>query len=79
MGKYLFRPLLFLEYLYLLEKKGEFCYRYGKDANEMPRTDYLEFMAFFTDWAVVDRLVNQLKLIFVTQRPSRYTSLVKNF
>jgi hypothetical protein len=44
-GKYMIRPLLSLERLSFSEKEGTVCYRYGKDAGEMERMDYLEFIA----------------------------------
>jgi len=42
------RPLLSLERLSLDEKQGQVCYRYGKDAGEVERMDYLEFIARVT-------------------------------
>jgi len=39
------RPLLSLERLSLDEKRAQVGYRYGKDAGEMERMDYLEFIA----------------------------------
>jgi hypothetical protein len=73
-GKYMFRPLLSLERLSLDEREGQVCYRYGKEAKEMERMDYLEFIArvtsaFLTDYAVVDRIIDHLKLTFVAERP----------
>jgi hypothetical protein len=47
-GKYMIRPLLSLERLSLDEKQAQVCYRYGKDAKEMERMDYLEFIARVT-------------------------------
>jgi Putative transposase len=47
-GKYMIRPLLSLERLSLDEKQGKVCYRYGKDAKETERMDYLEFIARVT-------------------------------
>jgi hypothetical protein len=47
-GKYMRRPLLSLERLSLDEKQGQVCYRYGKDAGEVERMDYLEFIARVT-------------------------------
>jgi hypothetical protein len=41
-------PLLSLERLSFSEKEGRVCYRYGKDAQEMERMDYLEFIARVT-------------------------------
>jgi len=42
------RPLLSLEHLSLDEKQGQVCYRYGKEAKETERMDYLEFIARVT-------------------------------
>jgi hypothetical protein len=47
-GKYMIRPLLSLERLSFSEKEAKICYRYGKDAQEMERMDYLEFIARVT-------------------------------
>jgi hypothetical protein len=47
-GKYMIRPLLSLERLSLDEREGKVDYRYGKEANEMARMDYLEFIARVT-------------------------------
>jgi hypothetical protein len=47
-GKYMIRPLLSLERLSFSEKEGQVCYRYGKEAREMERMDYLEFIARVT-------------------------------
>jgi hypothetical protein len=44
-GKYMIRPLLSLERLSFSEKEGQVCYWYGKDAGEVERMDYLEFIA----------------------------------
>jgi hypothetical protein len=44
-GKYMIRPLLSLERLSLDEKRAQVCYRYGSEAREMERMDYLEFIA----------------------------------
>ena len=44
-GKYMIRPLLSLERLSFSEKEGQVCYRYGKEAEELERMDYLEFIA----------------------------------
>jgi hypothetical protein len=46
--KYMIRPLLSLERLFFSEKEGRVCYRYGKEAEEMERMDYLEFIARVT-------------------------------
>jgi hypothetical protein len=47
-GKYMIRPLLSLERLTLDEREAKVCYRYGKDAEEVERMDYLEFIARVT-------------------------------
>jgi hypothetical protein len=47
-GKYMIRPLLSLERLSLDEKQGRVGYQYGKEAGEMERMDYLEFIARVT-------------------------------
>jgi hypothetical protein len=47
-GKYMIRPLLSLERLSLDEREGQVGYRYGKEAKEMERLDYLEFIARVT-------------------------------
>ena len=47
-GKYMIRPLLSLERLSFDEKKGQVSYRYGKEAEEVERMDYLEFIARVT-------------------------------
>jgi hypothetical protein len=39
---------LSLERLSLDEKQGQVCYRYGKEAEEVERMDYLEFIARVT-------------------------------
>jgi hypothetical protein len=47
-GKYMIRPLLSLERLSFSEKEGKVIYRYGKEAEEVERMDYLEFIARVT-------------------------------
>ncbi|MGB8953569.1 MAG: transposase [Candidatus Aminicenantales bacterium] len=47
-GKYMIHPLLSLERLSFSEKEGKVCYRYGKEAEEVERMDYLEFIARVT-------------------------------
>jgi len=47
-GKYMIRPLLSLERLSLDEREGKVGYRYGEEAREMERMDYLEFIARVT-------------------------------
>jgi hypothetical protein len=42
------RPLLCLERLSLDEREGQVVYRYGKEAGELERIDYLEFIARVT-------------------------------
>ena len=41
-------PLLSLERLSFDEKEGKVSYRYGKEAEELERMDYLEFIARVT-------------------------------
>lgn len=41
-------PLLSLERLSFDEREGKVCYRYGKEAAEVERRDYLEFIARVT-------------------------------
>jgi len=53
-----------LERLSLDEREGKVCYRYGKDATEAER-----IIAFITDYAAVDRIIQHLKLTFVAERP----------
>ncbi len=38
----------------------------------------MKVIAFLTDYAVVDRIINHLKLTFVAERPLRLTSLTRN-
>jgi hypothetical protein len=47
-GKYMIRPLLSLERLSFNGQQGQVCYRYGKEAGETERMDYLEFIARVT-------------------------------
>ncbi|MGB8953435.1 MAG: transposase [Candidatus Aminicenantales bacterium] len=68
-GKYMIRPLLSLERLSFSEKEGKVCYLYGEGQEEMERKDYLELIAFLTDYSVVDRIINHLKLVFVASKP----------
>ncbi len=42
-GKYMILPLLSLERLSLDEKEAKVCYRYGKEARETERMDWLKF------------------------------------
>jgi hypothetical protein len=86
-----------VERLSLDEKEGRVCYRYGKEAEDVERMDYLEFVArvtshipdkgqvtvryyglyanaqnfiaFLTDFAVVDKIIDHLKLSFIAERP----------
>ncbi|MDH7556648.1 MAG: transposase, partial [Candidatus Methanosuratincola sp.] len=44
-GKYMIRPLLSLQRLSFDEKEGKVCYRYGEEAKDEERMDYLEFIA----------------------------------
>jgi hypothetical protein len=47
-GEDMIRPLLSLERLSFDEKEGKVRYRYGKEAEELERMDYLEFIARVT-------------------------------
>jgi len=47
-GKYMIRPVLSLERLSFNGQEGQVCYRYGKEARETERMDYLEFIARVT-------------------------------
>jgi hypothetical protein len=47
-GQYMIRPLLSLERLSLDEREGQVVYRYGKEAGELERMDYLQFIARVT-------------------------------
>ena len=47
-GKYMIRPLLSLKRLSFSEKEGKVLYRYGNEAREVERIDYLEFIARVT-------------------------------
>ncbi len=47
-GKYMIRPLLALERLSLDGRSGQVAYQYAKEAGEMERLDYLEFIARVT-------------------------------
>jgi hypothetical protein len=47
-GKYMIRPLLSLERLSFDEKRAQIGYRYGKEAKDLERMDYLEFIARVT-------------------------------
>jgi hypothetical protein len=96
-GKYMIRPLLSLERLFLNKKRAQVGYRYGRETREMEWMDYLEFIArvtshipdkgqvtvryfglyanahtfiaFLTDYAVVDKIIDHLKLSFIAERP----------
>jgi hypothetical protein len=63
-GKYMIRPVLSLD-----EREGQIGYRYGQEAKDLEHMDYLEFIAFLTDYAVVDKIIDHLKLTFVADRP----------
>jgi hypothetical protein len=58
-------PLLSLERLSLDEQEGKVCYRYGKEPEEVE----MKIIAFLTDYAVVDRIIDHLKLTVVAERP----------
>ena len=47
-GKYMIRPLLSLERLSLDEREAQVGCRYGKEAKDLERMDYLEFIARVT-------------------------------
>jgi hypothetical protein len=47
-GKYMIRPVLSLERLSFNGKEGQVGYRYGKEAKDLERMDYLEFIARVT-------------------------------
>jgi len=47
-GKYMIRPLLSLDRLFLDERTGQVGYRYGKETEETQAMDYLEFIARVT-------------------------------
>ncbi|MFH0799289.1 MAG: transposase [Pseudomonadota bacterium] len=47
-GKYMIRPLLSLERLFLDEREARVGYRYGQEAKDLERMDYLEFIARVT-------------------------------
>ncbi|MDH7514128.1 MAG: hypothetical protein QHH14_14375 [Clostridiales bacterium] len=36
----------------------------------------MKIIAFLTDYAVVDRIINHLKLTFVAERPGRFQALL---
>lgn len=70
------RPLLSLERLSLDEKQGRICYQYGKEARcqvdslVCPQCGgKMKIIAFLTDYAVVDKIIDHFKLRFVAQRP----------
>ena len=67
-GKYMTRPLLSLERLSFEDPEGKVGYRYGQGARETETMDYLEFIAFLTEHAVVDRIIDHLKLTFVAAK-----------
>jgi hypothetical protein len=46
------------------EREGRVAYRYGKDAQETERMDYLEFIARRTS-----HIIDHLKLTFVADKP----------
>jgi hypothetical protein len=83
-GKYMIRPLLSLGRLSLDEREGQVGYRYGKDAEEVERMDYLEFIARTTShipdkgqvtvryyglYANAPIFIDHLNLTFVADRP----------
>ena len=66
-GKYMIRPLLSLERLSLDERTGQV---YEVDPMVCPQCGgTMKVIAFLTDYPVVDRIINHLKLTFVAERP----------
>jgi len=49
-GKYMIRPLLSLERFSLDEREAQVGYQYGKEAKDLERMDYLEFIARVTSY-----------------------------
>jgi hypothetical protein len=53
----------------------EVCYRYGKEAKDVERMvcpqcgGKMKVIAFLTDYAVVDRIIDNLRQTFVAERP----------
>jgi len=47
-GKYMVRPMVALERLLFLDRKGKVGYRWGRQAAELEAMDYLEFIARVT-------------------------------
>jgi len=84
-GKYMIRPLLALERLTFLESEGKVGYRHGEKGAEQEVMDYnvyevdpmacprcggrMKVVAFSTEYAVVDRIVDHLKLTFAAAKP----------
>jgi hypothetical protein len=84
-GKYMIRPLLALERLTFLESEGKVGYRHGEKGAEQEVMDYnvyevdpmacprcggrMKVVAFITEYAVVDRIVDHLKLTFAAAKP----------
>jgi hypothetical protein len=63
-GKYMLRPVLALERLTFLEPDGKV------DPMLCPKCGgRMKVIAFLTDFSVVDRIIGQLKLTFVAERP----------
>lgn len=42
---------------------------FWKEAKELERMDYLEFIAFITNFGAVDRIIDHLKLTFIADKP----------
>ena len=61
------------EVLTFLEPEGKVGYRWGRDGVEQETMDHLEFIARVTshipDYAVVDRIIDHLKLTFMAAKP----------
>ena len=63
-GKYMLRPVLALERLTFLEPDGKV------DPMLCPKCGgRMKVIAFLADFSVVDRIIGQLKLTFVAERP----------
>jgi hypothetical protein len=71
-GKYMISPLLSLERLSFDERTGKVGYRYGEEPDPLlcPQcSGQMKVIAFLTAYAVVDRIIDHLKLTFVAERP----------
>ena len=61
------RPVLSLDRLSFLEQEGKVGYRWGRDGAEQETE--VKVVAFITEVAVVDRIMEHLKLTFVAAKP----------